>query len=733
MKKRLFPSKIVIKIILTLICFLSSSQWFVFGQEWRPIGPQGAFVEDVAIAANAPNILYVYSPQAVFRSTDYGRTWLEIADESDFEEYSPGAVVSLSVNPEDSDNIYLGAFAALWESVDGGYSWHVVIDTLGFHFGHVKFNRENPKTRFVHAFDADSEDGIAGGGLFGSFDGGSSWNLVTTLLTGRSVCDFEISPEDTLQFYATSCAVDSSFIYKSTDFGATWTSVLSEENSIIRLLAISKDSPDVLYATAEEVGTANNKILISSDGGNTWHTLESNLPPSRIHSLVIHPRDSNRLFVAIGASYVDENANFQRAFGLYRSSNGGLFWDRLDLVLGDSLFFDIEIDPTQPDTIYTAAALFGAYVSENGGTSWEKRNGGDLRRITGKFVVNLNNISEINLITASEIIRTGDGGNNWEKVFAFEKLQFDFTILNSRSEPHILYATAQRTGPLLFMKSEDGGLSWSSQTDSILTGANIRLYVDNQNSDLLYASSWAGIFKSFDGGQSWQEKRNGLTSDLVNSLAFNPINANTIYAATFDGLFRSTNGGEGWVRVGTDNSNIQDVAVSAFDTTLIFSSTSSRLSDFGRLRESDDGGESWLEISVPENEEVSSFALDETKPGGIWIVTFTDSIFTSNIFYSTDSGENWITFNNGLPFSRISQFSLISETESNLFAMTGKGLHTLDMITTVKDGDEIVPKRYNFFKTTPIHFRPTVLASVVRQISDIRLQLKAVCSLPYIM
>jgi len=707
MKKRLFSLKIVIKIILTLICFSTGSPWLVFGQEWKPIGPQGTFVEDIAIAANAPNILYVYSPQAVFRSMDYGKTWAEIADESDFEGHPLGAVVSLSIDPEDADTIYLGAFAALWESVDGGQSWHVVIDTLGFTFGHVNFNPENSKTRFVPALDADSEDSIAGGGLFRSLDNGASWDLLNTPFSGRTVVDFEISPIDTLQFYATISTADSSFIYNSVDFGKTWTAVVHEKNYRMRLLAISADSPDVLYATAEEVGTAKNKILISSDGGNTWQTLQSNLPPSRIHSLAIHPHDGNRLFAAIGAGYVDKNASFQKAFGLYRSRNGGLFWERLDLALDDSLFLDIEIDPVHPDTVYTAAALFGAYASENGGTSWEERNGGDLHKIGGEFNVNHNNVNEINLITSNEIIRTGDGGKNWRKVFAFDKAQLDFSITNSPSEPNVLYATAQRIGPLLFMKSEDGGLSWSSQTDSILSGTNIRLYVGSQNSDLLYASSWEGIFKSLDGGQTWEQKRSGVTTGLVNSLAFNPSNLNTIYAGTFDGLFKSTNGGEDWVRVGTDNSQVQEVAVSPFDTTLIFSSTNYRLSEFGRLRKSNDSGKSWSDIFVPNNEEVFTFLLDNTTPGGIWIVTFSGSIeFTTNIFYSANNGESWTAFDNGLPFRRVSQLSFISEIESNLFVMTEKGLFTLDIVTKVEDREEIIPKTIKLFQNFPNPLNP---------------------------
>ncbi len=695
--------KTFIRLIAIIFLCLSSQELVSQNGQWRPIGPWGAWVDDIAISPAEPNVLYVYAQHSVFKSTNFGRTWVETPNTFG-SEFPFGATTSITAHPESSDTIFLGSTAALRMSEDGGQTWKVVIDTLGFVFGHVVFNPSNFKTSYLPAFDETIEDDIAGGGVFRSTDGGLSWQLMTTPFTGITVSDFDISSQDTSVLYAVAIAphlVDS-FIYKSVDTGKTWYALDTglSDGEIVSLLLTSQQNAETIYVKFEERRTLRNGIIKSENGGETWTLLHSNLPPAKIHAMAVDSQEDQRVISAIGGSYLDYNSNWQTAFGLYVSQDGGLTWSQRNHTMDDSLFVDIEIDPVHPDNIYVAAPLFGVYGSEDGGITWEKRNRGDMHKIAGPFTVNPNNTNEINMVVPLGILHTDDGGSSWRRAFPFEKYQFNISVAASPFDARLLYATAKRAGPLLFLKSQDGGKSWAGRTDSVLTGSNLKLYPQLEN---IYATSWSGIFRSVDGGDSWVRKDVGITTPLVNGLAFNRFNPNSIYAATFDGLFKSTNAGESWSLVGSDRSQIEAVAISPFDTTTLFTSTNSRLSEFGRLRISTDEGASWHDIAVPDNEKVSFFLLDENEVGALWIVTFTEDVFTSHVFYSEDYGENWIPFSEGLPSSRISNLSLISEDSRSLFALTGEGLYRRDLVTSIEEQPSI-PKQFNLFQNYPNPF-----------------------------
>ena len=77
------------------------------------------------------------------------------------------------------------------------------------------------------------------------------------------------------------------YVWKSTDFGRTWTS-LAKGIPVGPVNVIREDPVDakILY-----VGT-DMGVYASLDGGQTWTVLGRGLPTVYVHDLIVHPRDN---------------------------------------------------------------------------------------------------------------------------------------------------------------------------------------------------------------------------------------------------------------------------------------------------------------------------------------------------------------------------------------------------------------------------------------------------------
>src|SRR5262245_59288010 len=78
------------------------------------------------------------------------------------------------------------------------------------------------------------------------------------------------------------------YLFRSTDYGQTWTSITSHlpGESPVHVVRESSKNKNLLYAGTEH------GLYASIDGGAKWHHLTAGLPHAvTVHDLVIHPRD----------------------------------------------------------------------------------------------------------------------------------------------------------------------------------------------------------------------------------------------------------------------------------------------------------------------------------------------------------------------------------------------------------------------------------------------------------
>lgn len=142
-----------------------------------------------------------------------------------------------------------------------------------------------------------------------------------------------------------------------------------------RCVAVDPKEPERVY-----VGTFDNGLYATDDGGGTWREGEEGLDDRRVLSLAVSPSHQESGMSVVYAGTEPSN--------LYRSEDGGRTWNRLDalreLPSEPSWSFPgrpwthhvrtIALHPADPDWLLVGIELGGVMRSLDGGASWSDHN-----------------------------------------------------------------------------------------------------------------------------------------------------------------------------------------------------------------------------------------------------------------------------------------------------------------------------------------------------------------------
>ncbi len=211
------------------------------------------------ISPHDPNVIYT-TAERVFRTTDEGKTWTAISpdltrNDKSKQVSSGGPLTKDNTSVEYYDTVFTIAESPvqkdlLWAGTDDG--WIQVSRDGGRNWANV-----TPK-------------------------GIPEWSLVSLI---------EASPHNAGTAYA---AVDTHklddyrpYIFKTTDFGKTWTKITSGIPDGAYTHAVREDPvrKNLLYAGTDT------GVYVSFDGGTNWQSLQLNLPNSPIHDLIVKNDD----------------------------------------------------------------------------------------------------------------------------------------------------------------------------------------------------------------------------------------------------------------------------------------------------------------------------------------------------------------------------------------------------------------------------------------------------------
>ncbi len=487
------------------------------GESWQMtavLGSSGAF--DLAVdPADSTTLYAVKWEDAVLKSTDTGSTWNPLAG------FPVPPTAGLAIDPQLSSTIYAGSYNGVAKSVDGGVTWtsHPLGVSDDVPVVDLAIDPSAPSTLYAVAA---SGRGNHEGGCYKSTDGGTSWSQV---LAHRSIRTLAIDPRNPSRLYASGPGA----VLRSTDSGATWsTSVPGYGARGINDLAVDPLSPSTVYAAASNCCDISPGIVKSTDGGVTWEPANQGI--KSLGSIAVDPLDPATLYAANGWA------------GAYRSSDGGLSWERIDRdSAGERIYFSWSsiAAPPAPNAATLYALSSGGFLkSRNRGESWELSNQGlpGASRY-GPLVVDPDTPSTLYLATGSGLFKSLDEGDSWAS------LQLDLkdvrTFAIDPASPTTMFAGAWGEG---LFKSTDGGAQWTRISEYPWWRAPLEI---DPNSDV-YATSLTRLNKSTDGGATW------VTLPLwPYVLLIDPLDPRILYAGTVgSGVLRSADAGATWVAIG---------------------------------------------------------------------------------------------------------------------------------------------------------------------------------------
>ena len=164
-------------------------------------------------------------------------------------------------------------------------------------------------------------------------------------------------------------------------------------------------------------------------------------------------------------------------------------------------------------------------------------------------------------------------------------------------------------------RSDDWGMSWSSDADGLPQEPATALIVQCGRPETLYAVVQGRIWASVDGARSWVSRGTGIFPTNVDAVTSDLEQPGRLWAAGGDRLFRSNDGGASWHRIGRPfpEPNITVNGIVAGEEAIVVTA------DRGLYR-SVDGGESWTLITenLPAHLEAGLLVRDPVNPGTLY-------------------------------------------------------------------------------------------------------------------
>ena len=213
----------------------------------------------------------------------------------------------IAISPFDPHTIY-HAGNVLFKSIDDGQTWKIISPDLTRNDKSKQRRSGGPITgdnSTIEYYDvifsmvesrlqkgliwAGTDDGL----VWVTRNGGAHWENVTPkdLPAWSKVSLIEASPHAAGTAYVAVNRFKNDdlkpYIWKTTDYGKTWTSITNgiPEGSFVRAVREDPVSRGLLFAGTEQ------GIFVSFDDGANWQSLQLNLPVSSVRDLIIHGDD----------------------------------------------------------------------------------------------------------------------------------------------------------------------------------------------------------------------------------------------------------------------------------------------------------------------------------------------------------------------------------------------------------------------------------------------------------
>ena len=305
-------------------------------------------------------------------------------------------------------------------------------------------------------------------------------------------------------------------------------------------------------------------------GDDRFEPLTKGLPEAaNVYAITVHPSSPDVVY--LGTNH-----------GLFRSSDRGERWERLNLSEGRTEVWSVLVHPGNPRILYAGTSPVGVYKSEDGGETWRRLPGAvQPDRVKMEFTCRVMRLSADparpdELYAALEVggvMRSLDGGEHWEDMSAGlldlatrphlkSRIGSD-TDIEGMMDGHALCVSAARPGAVILavrmglFESVDKGASWRDMEvgrfSPLTYGRDVR--VSPQDPRVLYAclspaarSQDGSLYRSQDLGATWTRFDHGVKADrTMMAVALHQRDPEQVYCASRSGqVFGTRDGGRTW-------------------------------------------------------------------------------------------------------------------------------------------------------------------------------------------
>jgi photosystem II stability/assembly factor-like uncharacterized protein len=704
--------------------------------QWRMVGPfRGGRTRAVCGVPGQPDLFYIGQVDGgVWRSDDYGRSWVPI-----FDGQPSQSIGAIAVAPSDSRIIYVASGEGLhrpdlsvgdgiYKSLDAGKTWQHLGLRDGQQIPALAVDPRDPNRLFAavlgHPYGPNEERGI-----FRSSDGGQTWKRVLYVDPSTGGSDVEVDPA-----------------HPDTVYASLWESRLGP------------------WEDGNQYGGAHGGLFKSTDGGDTWHSLTRGLPADLVQiQVAIAPSDPDRLYATVATTRQGGYASGE-GLGVYRSDDAGEHWrqatddPRPAMKIGGGDLPVPKVDPKNPDVVYSASIV--AMKSSDGGRTWTGLRGAPGGDDYQNFWINPEDPRIILLASDQGAVVTVNGGRTWSSWFNQPTAQL-YHVAATSTFPYRICAAQQESGSVdISSRGNDGSITfrdwhpagaieygylapdplhpeiiygggrtevskYNTVTGQVQNVTPLPVADGQHRADrtepllfspvdphlLFYATN--ELFKTEDGGATWQAISPDLTREhsgqpaslpplppkdaakrrgAIYAVAPSFRNAQTLWAGTDDGLIWITRDlGKTWKDVTppvlTPWSKVTQISASPFDDNTAYASVSRfRLDDLHPyLYRTRDGGATWQPISkgLPDGAPVNTVRVDPVRKGLVFAGTETA------VWMSLDEGDHWQSLQLNLPHTSMRDFCI--QGNDLVLATHGRSIWVLDDISPLRQLDAVSP------------------------------------------
>jgi photosystem II stability/assembly factor-like uncharacterized protein len=697
---------------------------------WYPVGPYNlptnltgymengmGRVNTVAFHPTNAGTFYVGVAQGgLWKTTNNGLTYTPLTDNLPITRIS-----DIAIDPTNPDIIYIALCdfeyvgtslftngrkrnthygLGVYKTTDGGLTWAPTGLSYQLTNGDVSLIRKI-------IIDPNNNNNVVACGVDGFFKSNDGGNTFTSTLD--SLCwDLHQDPVNPNTLYLATgwiqvANIGSAGVYKSTDFGTTWTLLttgIPVTGTVQRVkLAQSQSDPTILYALAVDTQGGLHAIYKTTNAGNTWNLQFNTLNLLTYDEgfgtggqgnydlgFLVHPTDPDKVYVGgVNLWASEDGANTFDPAGHWTTSYGPSIHADVH---------DLKVNPLNGN--FYICHDGGIYRTQNiVPETWANLNSGSTFQTIWANLSNGMNITSFYRISSSktttnEIVAGAQDnasfyydGTSWSTVSGGDGMDnvFDTAFTGT-------FFTSSQYGN--FDYTFDGGQSFNWINPNI-NGENAEwtspIISDNNNYLTLYAG-FENVVKSIDAGNTWSSISNfplppNFYGNELSAIAVSPVNSNVLWAARRvryeysnpGEVFRTNNGGSTWTTI---TSNLPDSLYYTSIEADQFSGQTAYISCAGfssgqKVYKTSNAGTNWTNISY----NLPNLPVNCIKqlPGKTDLIAATDI----GVYVLPAGSTSWVNFSAGLPNVIVSDIEFNPANNKVYISTFGRGIWATDL------------------------------------------------------